>query len=34
MTRMLNVKDGDELLKKIKPEKFLPLSLARRGARR
>jgi hypothetical protein len=27
MTRMLNVKDGDEMLKKIKPEKFLPLSL-------
>jgi len=28
MTRMLNVKEGDELLKKIKPEKFLPLSLS------
>jgi hypothetical protein len=28
MARMLNVKDGDEMLKKIKPEKFLPLSLS------
>ena len=27
LTRMLNLKDGDEILKKIKPEKFLPLSL-------
>jgi hypothetical protein len=28
MTRMLNIKEGDELLKKIKPEKFLLLSLS------
>jgi hypothetical protein len=26
MTRMLNIKDADELLKRIKPENFLPLS--------
>ena len=28
MMRMLNVKEGEELLKKIRPENFLPLSLA------
>jgi hypothetical protein len=28
MTRMLSIKDGDELLKRIKPEKFLPLTIA------
>ncbi|MCJ7525804.1 MAG: M20/M25/M40 family metallo-hydrolase [Candidatus Aminicenantes bacterium] len=28
MLRMLNVKEGEELLKKIKPENFLPLSLS------
>jgi hypothetical protein len=28
MMRMLNIKDGDELLKKIKPENFLPLYLS------
>jgi len=28
MTRMLNLKEGDDLLKKIRPENFLPLSVA------
>ncbi|HEX7502720.1 MAG TPA: M28 family peptidase, partial [Acidobacteriota bacterium] len=28
MTRMLSIKDADELLKRIKPEKFLPLTIA------
>jgi hypothetical protein len=28
MTRMLSIKDADELFKRIKPEKFLPLTIA------